>query len=149
MATDLKLNSFNDLDFTGGRLTLITTKEGLVRQRLLNRLNSFTGTLFTNINYGLNADLIFSKDTQSLVDQDIRGKIITTEGVIKLISYTSTVGEDRIYRANLSYEIETGEIVSIVNLGVGSEGFVSRKGVWSNGIWDYYGIWDDEEIWGI
>jgi hypothetical protein len=149
MATDLRLNSFNDLDFTGGRLTLITTKEELVRQRLLNKLNSFTGTLFTNINYGLNADLIFNKDTQSLVDQDIRGTITTTEGVIRLISYTSTVGKDRAYRADLSYEIETGEVVSITNLGVGSEGLISRKGVWNNGVWDYYGSWDDEEIWGI
>tara|TARA_R110002153_G_scaffold48948_3_gene138174 strand:- start:494 stop:943 length:450 start_codon:yes stop_codon:yes gene_type:complete len=149
MATDLKINSFNDLDFTGGQLTLLTTKEELVRQRLLNKLNSFTNTLFTNINYGLNVSLIFSKGTQSLVDQDIRSVILTTEGVVKLKSYESVVGEDRVYRANVSYEIETGEIVIISNLGIGSGGLLNRQGVWNNGVWDYYGSWDDEEIWGI
>lgn len=148
MATDLKISNTNDLDFAGGLLTLLTTKEELVRQRILNKLNTFTGTLFTNINYGLNANYIFEKGTQSLVDQDIKSLVQQTSGVVSLKSFTSTVGSDRVYRTNFTYEIETGELVSIANLGVGSSGLLSRVGIWSNGVWDYYGSWDNEEIWG-
>ena len=63
--TDLLLGANNDLVIYNGQLSLIQTQEELIRQRLLNRLRTFTGTLFTNINYGIDVNLIGSKTDKS------------------------------------------------------------------------------------
>lgn len=146
--TDLRLNNLNDLDISGGSLSLIDTKEELVRQRLLNRLNTFTGTLFTNINYGIDVDLIFERSTKDLLDQHLKDIISKVQGILSLVSFTSTVSIQRIYLCDFTYKIETGELVGIKGLSFGSKGLVTTQGVWNNGLWDYSGIWNNDQIWG-
>ena len=114
--TDIYLDPTNDLFFLNGEILLIEDKGLLVRQRIHNKLRAFTGTLFTDINYGIRATLVFAKGTQSLLDQDIKTLVSETTGVVKLISYTSNVSASREYTASCTYEIETGEIVGINNL---------------------------------
>ena len=148
--TDLLLGANNDLVIYNGQLSLIQTQEELIRQRLLNRLRTFTGTLFTNINYGIDVNLIGSKTDKSFLDQDIKDIIESTPGIIDLVEFVSEVDLDRVYSLRFKYTIETGEIIGITNLGISSESlFVRSKGVWKDGYWDYSGIWDDEEIWGV
>ena len=146
--TDIRLNSLNDLDLSGGDLALIDNKEELVRQRLLNKLRTFTGTLFTNVLYGIDVDLVFQKDTQGLLDQHLKDLISSTKGIISLVSFTSEVNLKREYTCNFTYEIETGEIVGIAGITLGTKGVVSTTGIWRDGLWDYSGIWNNDEIWG-
>lgn len=111
--TDLVLGDDNDLLVINGQLQLFQTKEGFIRQRLMISLNTFTNTWFENINFGINQNLIFAKGTQDLLDQDIKTIITGTDGVIKLLTYTSTVDTiTRIYTAAFSYETAEGVILS-------------------------------------
>lgn len=146
--TDLLLDSENDLVIEGGSFQLITDTPTLIKQRLLNKLSAFTGNLFTNINYGLNQELFFDRGTKSLLDQNIKELISTTKGVISLVSFTSTVLTTRVYQCSFTYSVETGEISGIENLTFGTAGIVSQDGIWKEGIFQFNGIWDDEEIWG-
>lgn len=148
MATDLLLGTNNDLVFRQGSLVLIDRIEDLVRQRLLFKLRTFTDTLFTNINFGINQNLLFNKGTQGLLDQDIRSNIEATEGVIKITSFSSNVNKDRLYTCSFEVQIETGEILGINNLVFGRTGLLVDEGVWVDGNWDYRGLFDFEEIWG-
>lgn len=148
--TDIYLDHTNDLLLREGQIFLVEDIEVLVRQRILNKLRAFTGTLFTNINYGINASLVFAKGTSSLLDQDIKTLIANTAGVVKLISYTSQVNEQRVYTSSFEYKIETGEIVGVNNVPI-SGGILEQAlsvGIWKDGVWDYSSLWDDEEIWG-
>ena len=148
--TDLFLGSDNDLFFENGQLVLIKDTEVLVRQRLLNKLRTFTGTLFTNINYGIDTNLIFQKGTKDLLDQHLKTLISNTTGIIALKSFESSVSTDRQYTCKFQYTIETGEIVGISGLAISTTGVPSVVGVgiWKDGYWDYSGVWDDDEIWG-
>ena len=149
--TDILLDSVNDLFISGGQISLITDIETLTRQRLLNKLRAFTGTLFTNVNYGVDVNLVFERGTKALLDQHLKTLISDTKGVIKLVSFSSNVGTNRVYTCQFQYQIETGEIVGIRGIDVTkstSGEVVNRVGVWRDGFWDYSGIWNDEEVWG-
>ena len=149
--TDLVIGPTNDLLFQNGQLVLIQTKEELIRQRLLNKLRTFTGTLFTNIDYGIDVNLVFERNTKTFLDQHLKTLISETPGVIELVEFSSTVGVDRYYRMQFKYKIETGDIVGIKGLtilGGSITEIISNRGIWTDGYWDYSGVWDDTEIWG-
>lgn len=149
--TDIQLDSVNDLFISGGQISLITDIETLTRQRILNKLRAFTNTLFTNVNYGVDVNLVFDRGTKALLDQHLKTLISDTAGVIKLVSFSSNVGTNRVYTCRFQYQIKTGEIVGIRGIDVTkstSGEVVSRAGVWRDGYWDYSGIWSDEEVWG-
>lgn len=148
--TDILLDSVNDLFISGGQISLITDVETLTRQRLLNKLRTFTNTLFTNINYGVDVNLVFERGTKALLDQHIKTLISETDGVVELLEYESVVGTDRVYRCQWKYKITTGEIVGIrgLSLSTGSLPAEIKRGIWKDGYWDYSGDWDDLEIWG-
>ena len=146
--TDLALNTENDLLVVNGQLSLLTTQESFIRQRIMISLNTFTKTWFENQNFGINQELIFEKGTQSLLDQDIRTIVTETSGVQKILDFTSTVSPARRYTCDFTYITDTGEIVVNKNISIGGEGVITTVGIWTNGYWDYLGVWDDEEVWG-
>lgn len=148
---DIQLNSQNDFDIRGGQLYLTQTRQNLVQQRLLNRLRSFTGTLFTNINYGLNSNLVGARATQDALAQNIKKLITTTPDIIRLVSYSDRIDTaTRTYFATFTAETVTGEIVGIGDIPVGStlppKESVLR--IWRDGVWHYDGVWHDDSIWG-
>lgn len=145
--TDLVLGEDHDLLVSNGQLVLISTQEELTRQRLLIHLNTFTKTWFENQNFGINQELIFAKNTKELLDRDIKTIITETVGVTRIREFFSSVGVERIYRASFIYETESGEIVSIKNLSFGPKGLLTTVGLFEDGIWNYYGVWEDDMIW--
>lgn len=150
--SDIQLGPDNDLLLVNGQIYLISKLEDLVRQRILNKLRSFTNTLFTNINYGINSNLVFNKGTQSLLDQEIKSMISETKGVVKLISYSSEVSSDRQYLSNFKYQIDTGVIVSVSKLRIVPDTINAPNlpyGIWFNGVWDSDGAYSDTEVWGV
>jgi hypothetical protein len=146
--TDLVLGNDNDLLVIGGKLQIFDKKEEFIRQRLMISLNTFTNTWFENINFGINQNLIFAKGTQGLLDQDIKTIITETDGVIKILSYSSIVDPiTRVYTMTFSYETQEGDIVSLTGVTLG--GSPNTKPIFNaNGYWDYSGTWGDEEVWG-
>ena len=146
--TDLVLTAANDLEIDNGQLVLINKLEVLTHQRIIFHLRSFTKTLFNDVSFGIDQDLLFAKNTTDLLDQNIKGIVSTTAGVVKLLEFTSKVESDRVYRCTFTYEIESGEIETISQLSFTALGIIRAKGVWVDGKWDYFAIWDNAEIWG-
>ena len=150
--TDILLDSNNDLSIIDGQLQLIDTQEILIRQKLLNRLKSFTNTLFTNVNYGINTNLAFGKNTQDALTQNIKTIVSTTSGVVRLVSFEFNVSVDREYRCRFTYEIETGAIegldIPLAGTNITESPQEPVIGIWNNGVWTYNSIWDAQEIWG-
>ena len=145
--TDLVLGDDNDLLVINGQLQIFQTKEEFIRQRIMISLNTFTNTWFENINFGINQNLIFAKGTQDLLDQDIKTIITETDGVLKLLSYSSKVDPiTRIYTMTFSYETEEGLIVNLTGVTIG--GPPNLKPIFNeNGYWDYGGTWVDGFVW--
>ena len=114
------------------------------------KLRSFTGTLFTDINYGINVDLVFAKGTKELLDQHLKELIQAEQGIIELVRFESFVDRGRNYHCDFEYKVVDGEIVGIRGLRVGgsTNATTAPAGIWRNGYWDYSGSWSNEEIWG-
>jgi hypothetical protein len=146
--TDIKLGSNNDFVIEDGSFLLITETSELVRQRLLNKLRAFTGTLFTNVDYGVDQTLFFERGTKSLLDQNLKTLISETQGIISLVSFESSVGTDRFYRCSFVYSTEVGEIEGIDGLTLGANGTILDEGIWKDGRWVFTGTWQEDEIWG-
>lgn len=147
--TDILLGPDGDLFIENGQLKLIDSIEVLTRQRLLNKLRTITGTLFTNIDYGIDRNLLFKKGTKDFLDQNIQSLIDNTTGVIRLVEFESSVNLNREYVLTFKYEIETGEIIGIRDLGVSSTGDATiASGIWVDGYWDYSGTYEFTEVWG-
>lgn len=147
--TDLVLDASNDLSVVDGQLLTLATVQDLTRQRLVFQLRSFTNTLFTNIDFGIDADLIFDKNTRDLLDQNIKGIISDTKGITSLLEFKSFVDNTtREYYTNFTYSLETGEIEVIEQLGFSGAALLVTKGIWRDGKWNYAGIWDSKDVWG-
>lgn len=147
--SDLLLGPSNDLVIINGQLQLITTVETLTRQRLVNKLRTFTGTLFTNVDYGIDVNLVFERGTQDLLDQHLKTLISDTPGIDEIVEFSSEV-INRVYRCTFRYKIETGEITGVSNLSLSGEssGAELSNGIWVDGYWDYTGTWDNKDLWG-
>jgi len=149
--TDILLDSQGNVDIVNGDVVLIADLATLTHQRLINRLKTFKGTLFTNINYGaLDDNIIFQKGTKDLLDESLKYEIELTQGIVRLINFTSSVSPERVYTCNFTYSIETGEIVGVseLPLSLNTGQIAQTVGIWKNGVWDYSGVWDFEEEWG-
>lgn len=147
--SDIKLDSNNDLFLLDGQIVLIEEKEELVRQRLMNRLQTFTNSLWTNRFYGIDVNLLGIRTSNTvLMDREIKLLISQTKGIIRLVEFSSRIGIDRVYRCTFKYQIETGEIIGIKGLNV-KRTLVPIRGVFYNGYWHYDRRWDTNETWGI
>lgn len=146
--TDVKLGTNNDFEIIDGSFSLIQETSELVKQRLLNKLRAFTGTLFTNVDYGVDQTLFFERGTKTLLDQNLKTLISETKGIISLVNFESKVGTDRFYRCSFVYSTEVGEIQGIDGLTLGANGVILDEGIWKDGKWVFSGTWQDEEIWG-
>ena len=114
---DIKLTTDHDLDLTSRDLQLTDDDNGeSVRQRLLIRLLSFKGELFSNTDYGVPYfQTIFQKNvSKGVVDGIIQQQIRSVQGVAKIISYTSTMNNaSRDYTASFKVSTTSGAIVEV------------------------------------
>ena len=148
--SDIMLNDNNDILIVGGDIVLISTKERMVYQRLLNKLRTFTHSLWTNINYGVDRNLIFKRTPKYVLDNHYSSLIINTQGVSEIIELESEINTaTRVYSLTFKVRTENGSILGIKNLSstVG-DNKQNTLGIWANGRWVFDGMWDNEEIWG-
>ena len=147
--TDILMNEHNDVHIQEGQILLVAHKEVLVKQRLLNRLRTFSNTYWVDRNYGLNVNLFFVKGSKVLLDKHLQKVISDTEGIEELLSFESEVNPvTRIYTCKFSYKVETGAITSVKDMPIYGDSVSDATGIWREGIWHHEGIWDNEEIWG-
>lgn len=148
--TDLLINSNGDLDLQNGQLVLVPTTEQLTQQRLKVSLSTFTGTWFANQNFGIDSSLIFEKGSKGFLDEDIKSIVSSTEGVLRLVSYSSTVDtQTRKMVVNFKYEVAIINLdSSIAGVGTGGE-TTTVSSIFQFGVWYNNGTWDHEMVWGI
>lgn len=112
--TDLNLNGAKDIAVVGKDLELILSFEDQVAQRLSIRLKFFKGEWFLNTLFGIPFhQRIFTKEiTPAQVDGIFRTAIISTPGVIEILTFTSTLDvSSREYTLKFSCRVTTGEII--------------------------------------
>ncbi len=114
---DLKLDKdTHDLVIEGKDLVVIEDTPDSIVQRLKILLLSFQGEWFLNIDYGIPyyQSILRKGITQSKVDNIFRQQILDTEGVVAIISFTSTFNAfSREYSLTFSCRVTTGDIVTL------------------------------------
>lgn len=147
--TDIALDKSHDLLIINGKLGLVPSKEILLQQKLSMKLRTFTNTLWTNINYGINVNLIFKKNTKELLDSNIIQLILSTEGVEEIVSFESRTSDKRIYTCDFQIKVTTGAILNLSGFSIGF-GYYNEVdyNIWKDGKYQYNGSWSNEETWG-
>lgn len=120
---DFLLSSSGDIDLTNNIMTLTPTTEELVRNRLLITLQTYRGEWNFNIVFGVpylsndnNPTQLLGKTEKEVFDSFLQVIIIEVEGVVSLVSYTSTLDEvSRRLSVDFSVSTETGNIVNADN----------------------------------
>ena len=149
--SDIMLDEYNDILIVGGDIVLITTKERMTYQRLLNKLRTFTGGLWTNENYGVDKNLLFKRTSKEIMDNHYASLIINTKGITELVELVSDLNPStRRYSLTFKAKTEYGDIIGLKDLEVDREGQYTPTpiGIWHNGRWLYGGLYSNSEIWG-
>lgn len=90
--SDLAQNQAGDLVFTNNVLTFVEGADEVV-QRLRQRLRTFKGEDFMDIDKGVNyfGDVMIKNPDPTLVELTIKKEIVATPGVIKITSFNLDV----------------------------------------------------------
>ena len=102
----------NDWSLEGGTtLRLCADKKELIRQKLHIRLSKVRGEWFIDLDDGVPLfESVFGKDTQKAADTIYKSIINNTEGVTKIIKFSSEVSTERKYTLTFSVETDEGPI---------------------------------------
>jgi len=122
MTTDIYLDPLtDDIDLTQNVMRLTNTIEELSRQKVTIALKTFKGEWFANVNFGIpylaNDDnpiqLLGAGNNQSLIDAAVRDIILTRDGIVRIVSFSSSVDRaTRSYTATFQATTEDGEIIT-------------------------------------
>ena len=83
-------------DYVFGPSTFfLTDTPRAVAQAIKTRLLLFAGEWFIDQSVGLDKELIFGFGTQGTRDQEVQQRILGTQGVTGIVSYSSSVNQDR------------------------------------------------------
>lgn len=146
--TDIALDTNHDLLIVNGDIRLLPSKELVVLQKIKTKLLTFTGTLWNNIEYGINSDLVFRRGGTEMLDAEITMLLLEIEDVIKVIEFSSSV-RDRIYTCSFKLDVTTGAIIDIDGFALDKSYFSGVDyNIWKDGKWQHSGSWLGTEIWG-
>ena len=119
---DILLNDQGDIDLgTNFTMSLVKTKEQLTKQKIKITLNTNRGEWAFNINFGVpwlrneyNNISILTKVPKGIFDSAIKDAILTRDGVVEILEYTSVVDKaTRKITVEAKVETEQGDIVSL------------------------------------
>jgi hypothetical protein len=102
----------NDLKIVNRDLFIIPDTANAILQRLRITLNTFQGEWFLNNKFGTPYyQLIFVKEvTKSQADAVFRDVILNTEGVVSILTFSSTLNSaNRAYSVTFSCKVSTGD----------------------------------------
>ena len=87
------LDTNNDWLFGKGRSDYLQNQDA-ISANIATRLRSWRGDCFFATAEGVDYINFLDIGTQNLLDNDVRRVILQTEGVLRITSYTSTIGRD-------------------------------------------------------
>lgn len=110
--SDLKLGADGDLAIKNSDLQL-TTSDDAVRQHLQQRLRTFLGEWFLDLDVGVPyfQDILVKNPNINQIDGILKQKILTTPGVVELLSFTMNFDQSaRSLSIEFEYTFYSGEI---------------------------------------
>lgn len=111
--TDITLKDSGGFYIVNGVCPLIERKVDLIRQQLIITLNTFTGTWFDNLDFGVPSNLMFKKDTKDRLDAAYKRLITDIDGVVSLTKYTSTLdNKTRVMTINFECVVSDGNLLA-------------------------------------
>lgn len=114
--------TYGDAIWINGQCPMITDSAGVVAQRLRIKLRTFLGEWEFNTNYGVPywQRILGKKINKASVDRIFQEQILDEDGVVELVSFSSTLSTRREYaaqfrvRANNNIITETIEITEVI-----------------------------------
>lgn len=103
------LSPTGDYVFGPGSHFLANSPE-TVAQAIKTRLNLFTGEWFLDTREGLDKSQILGNNTAATRDSEIQQRILATEGVKGLLSYSSSVDAQRNFTVNANVDTIYGAV---------------------------------------
>ena len=138
----------NDIASSGGKLIVAEDSITLTAQYVRNLLKSFTGTLFTNINYGVEERFLTEITDISELDQHIKGLILSVPGVLSIKTFSSSIDSGTGgYSCDFQAVTEENEVFEI-NLPLGVNNTLISEGVWYEGVMNPWGVLIEDEVIG-
>lgn len=110
--SDLKIGVDGDLEIKNGNLQL-TSGDDAVRQHLQQRLRTFLGEWFLDLDVGVPyfQDILVKNPNVNQVDGILKQTILTTPGVVELVSFTMNSDPTaRTLMVEFEYTSYSGEI---------------------------------------
>ena len=114
--------TYGDAIWINGQCPMVTDSAGVVAQRLRIKLRTFLGEWEFNTNYGVPywQRILGKKVSKASVDRIFQEQILDEDGVVELVSFSSTLSTQREYsaqfrvRANNNLITETIEITEVI-----------------------------------
>lgn len=103
-----ELDANGDYQFAGNSPWLVNSP-ATVAQAILTRMRLYAGEWFLDTREGLDKALILGYHTQGTRDQAIQQRIRDTPGVLRIVSYSSSVDEERNFRVSANVDTIYGE----------------------------------------
>lgn len=102
-----------DIDIVDGAISMITTDQDLLLQRLYNKFKTFKRDLFWNITYGIDYlnDVFGLNMAKNIVDLLFTNEIKKEPLVKELVSYTSSIDRGTY---SCRFEVNTVEMVGTI-----------------------------------
>lgn len=114
---DIRLNPVTgDVDISKGKICLTESGAESVAQRIRITLQTNQGEWDFNLDFGVRYyDLLFKKSTsKTLIDAELRSKILAVPGVAKLNSFVSSIdARERKYKLDIIVTSETGDTINL------------------------------------
>jgi len=116
----------DDIELVNSSMRLTQTQQELSRQKVQTNLATFKGEVFWDIVAGIaylandnNPEQLLGKSDKRFLDNAIKDGILSRDGIVQLVSYTSTFDKNT-REVTISFEAETleGTIVAIDNIKV-------------------------------
>jgi len=102
-----------DFTFGRGKANYKTGKDAIM-QSIQTHLKSWKGDCFFALDDGVDYNNFLDRNTKTFLDNDIKRVILQSDGVIRIDSFSSEIGEDRDYTSNASVMT----IYGIIEVGI-------------------------------
>lgn len=104
-----EMDANGDYQFMGFTPFLVDSPEA-VAQAVLTRLQLYTKEWFLDSREGLDKDAILGYGTQGTRDQAIQQRVLGTPGVVRIVSYSSSVDETRLFNVDMVLDTIYGQV---------------------------------------
>lgn len=147
MASYLIDPATNDYEHTDGYLLITPDTQILLAQNLRQKLKTFTDTLYTNIDYGIDSIFLTEPSDQGEFDQHVKGLVLEEPGVRAIIQFSSSLDKEHQYSCVFTATTDEGELIPI-EARVNYNNPFTTEGLWVGAKINPWGVLINEEVVG-